>query len=322
MQPAPIPQDDPQRLEALHALGVLDTPAEERFDRVTRMARRLFGVPIALVSLVDESRQWFKSCMGLDATETPRDISFCGHAIVQDGVFIIEDARNDERFHDNPLVTGAPHIRFYAGIPLRSLSGQALGTLCLIDQDPRKLDADDRALLKDLAEMVERELISLQLAILDDLTRISNRRGFLILSRYSLDLCVRQLIPAAVALLDLDGFKPINDTYGHAEGDRALKLFAETMKQSFRNSDVFARLGGDEFVVLMTNVRTDAAEELIERFRTQLREACTAHGLPYRIEFSSGITPYEPLRHVSTEALLDEADNRMYEMKASRKRSR
>src|ERR1700752_1549332 len=110
-----LPADENTRLDTLRALNILDTSPEERFDRLTRLAKRLFGVPIALVNLVDADRQWFKSCVGLSATETPRDISFCGHAILGDDILLVPDAGVDERFHDNPLVTGDPNIRFYAG---------------------------------------------------------------------------------------------------------------------------------------------------------------------------------------------------------------
>ncbi|MBW7471466.1 PAS domain-containing protein [Marinobacter sp. M216] len=151
------------RQAALVRSGLLDTSPEERFDRLTRMARRIFGVPIALVTLVDRNRQWFKSCQGLDVPQTPRDISFCGHAILHSDLLVIEDALNDERFHDNPLVTKVPHIRFYAGAPLHSADGFRLGTLCIIDQAPRRLSGDDRILLRELADCVERE-INLQAA--------------------------------------------------------------------------------------------------------------------------------------------------------------
>jgi signal transduction histidine kinase len=153
----PLPANETERLAALRALRLLDTPAEERFDRITRTARDLFGVPIALISLVDAGRQWFKSRQGLAATETPRAISFCGHAILGDAAFVVSDARNDERFADNPLVTGAPHIRFYAGMPLNSTDGRKIGTLCLIDSQPRAFDAGDEQRLRDLAAWAERE---------------------------------------------------------------------------------------------------------------------------------------------------------------------
>ncbi|HBN14152.1 MAG: GGDEF domain-containing protein [Gammaproteobacteria bacterium] len=308
----PIPADEKERLSQLRSLSILDTPPEERFDRVTRMARRLFGVPIALVSLVDENRQWFKSCFGLDATETGRDISFCGHAIVTSGTFVIEDATQDERFYDNPLVTGEPFIRFYAGHPLRTMSGQAMGTLCLIDREPRQFDDDDHAMLADLAGMVERELMAVQLAVSDELTRISNRRGFLALSKYSLELCKRQLFPATLVFFDLDKFKQINDTHGHAEGDRVLKIFADQMRESFRTSDLFARLGGDEFVALLTNVSPANITEMMNQFASRLQANCDKLSLPYEIGFSYGLVTYEPLKHSSVEDMLHEADGAMY----------
>jgi PAS domain S-box-containing protein len=154
----PLAKDEPGRLKALHNLGVLDTPQEERFDRITRLAQTIFSVPIALVSLIDENRQWFKSCQGLDATETPRGISFCGHAILAHDVFVIEDATLDPRFADNPLVTGGPLIRFYAGAPLRLNSGHAAGTLCVISPRPRSFSDHDRKMLTQLAAIVVQEL--------------------------------------------------------------------------------------------------------------------------------------------------------------------
>ncbi len=150
MQPPRLPLNEPERLQALHGLMLLDTPAEERFDRVVRFAAEELNMPIALVSLVDADRQWFKSRHGLDASETPRDISFCGHAILQPGLMIVEDASLDERFADNPFVTGPMHVRFYAGAPLNAPSGECVGTLCVIDTEPRRIDAMERAVLNAL----------------------------------------------------------------------------------------------------------------------------------------------------------------------------
>src|SRR4029453_18114204 len=126
---APIPVDEAERLEALHALDLLDTPPEERFDRIPRVLTLVLRVPMAYISLVDSDRQWFKASCGLDSTETPRCVSFCGHAILAEGPIIGPDARPDERFHDNPLVPGDPYIRFYAGQPLNGPGGQKVGTL-------------------------------------------------------------------------------------------------------------------------------------------------------------------------------------------------
>jgi phosphoribosyl 1,2-cyclic phosphodiesterase/DNA-binding response OmpR family regulator len=151
------PSDEAARLSALHQLGILDSAPEERFDRITRLARRLFDTPIALVSLVDAERQWFKSRAGVELEETPREYSFCAHAIHDDRVFVVPDALLDPRFADNPMVTGASRIRFYAGRPVR-FDGRRVGTLCLADSRPRQLRDDDVQALEDLAVLVEKEL--------------------------------------------------------------------------------------------------------------------------------------------------------------------
>jgi GAF domain-containing protein len=157
MKAPPLPDDETTRLATLHALRILDTPAEDRFDALTTVAAAVANVPIALISLVDENRQWFKSACGLGAPETPRDVSFCGHAILSDEPLVIEDASCDERFFDNPLVTGPPWVRFYAGFPLHV--GEArIGTLCVIDDHPRKLTVEQIAELTAIARVVEQEL--------------------------------------------------------------------------------------------------------------------------------------------------------------------
>ena len=158
MQPAPLPDNEADRLRALHALLILDTPPEERFDKIARFAADEFGVPIVLISLLDGERQWFKSRVGLPVCETARDVSFCGHAILDAGPMVVADACADPRFADNPLVTGEPGIRFYAGAPLQLASGVRLGTLCLIDRVPRILDALDLGILGTLRDLVVLEL--------------------------------------------------------------------------------------------------------------------------------------------------------------------
>lgn len=153
-----IPSDEAERVSTLRNLLILDTPPEERFDTITAYAQSQFNVPIALVSLVDTDRQWFKSACGLDAAETSREISFCGHAVLHDEIFEIPDATRDERFADNPLVTGAPAIRFYAGAPLKMDNGHRVGTLCLISPRARHLDDWERHHLTALARLVSMEL--------------------------------------------------------------------------------------------------------------------------------------------------------------------
>lgn len=318
MKTPATPDDEFTRLRTLRALRVLDSEPEERFDRLTRLAKRMFGVPIALVSLVDENRQWFKSCLGLPVRQTPRDISFCGHAILGDEIFVIENALEDERFADNPLVTGEPHIRFYAGCPLAAPNGTKLGTLCIIDREPRTLDADDLATFKDLARMAEDELAAISLATMDELTCLSNRRGFEVLAKHTLDLCRRMQRSASLLFFDLDRFKQINDRFGHAEGDRALQAFADVLKRVCRESDLIARISGDEFAVLATASSPVEIERMLRRFQAAVDDFNAQNRLEYRLGFSAGSVDYDPERHASIGDILNEADTLMYAQKRAR----
>jgi GGDEF domain-containing protein len=183
MQRAPNPANEIERIASLRRMLLLATPDEEVFDRVIRIAEALFHVPIVLVSLIDEDRQWFKACIGLQTRETGRDISFCGHAIMQDELFIIPDARNDIRFADNPLVTGPPNIIFYAGRPLKNAEGFRVGTLCIIDHEPRELLQKECDYLNDLGSWIEqsfmvRSLSDMRRTVFDKLGEVE-RNSFL-----------------------------------------------------------------------------------------------------------------------------------------------
>lgn len=302
------PADEEQRLAALHALNLLDTPPEERFDRLTRLARRLFGVPIALVSLIDEKRQWFKSCMGLPVQETPRELAFCAYTILGDGVFVVPDLAADTRFADHPQVAGEPHLRFYAGCPLRTPDGYKIGTLCLLDTAPRTLSDDDHDLLRDLAGMAEQELVAAQLASTDELTGLSNRRGFRALATHSLRVCSRQKWPVVMLSIDLDGLEPVNDRFGHATGDALLRGTAQALLATFRESDVIGRIGGDEFAVLLANISDSQCDEALGRMHKNLAAQRKPLPAAAAIGCSIGRMRYDPARHESVDALLAEAD--------------
>lgn len=189
-QPPSAADCEQDRLKELLELRLLDTGSEERFDRITRMMSQVFDVPIALVSLVDQDRQWFKSHLGLEVQSTDRSISFCGHAVAKNDSLVIEDAKQDERFKGNPLVIGEPHIRFYAGAIIRSKSGLPLGTCCIIDSKPRQFSQEDLTLLESFAEIVKSEALhslhveelekkALSLAYYDEMTGLPNRQLFL-----------------------------------------------------------------------------------------------------------------------------------------------
>lgn len=319
MQEPSYPENESVRIDTLRSLNILDTPSEERFDRLTRLAKRLFAVPIALVSLIDVNRQWFKSCIGLDISETPRHISFCGHAILGDEILIIPDATLDDRFHDNPLVTGEPKIRFYAGFPLAIGNGSKVGTLCLIDHHPRTLSDDEQELLHDLGHLAEQELAAIQLATIDELTQISNRRGFKSLATHALNLCKRMNKPASLFFFDLDLFKEINDRYGHAEGDRALIGFSKILQEAFRESDVIGRLGGDEFVALLTNADLTESQLIFSRLEQIRKDFNKREARGYDILCSVGTIEFDANQHQSIDDLLEDGDRLMYKQKQAKR---
>ncbi len=318
MQAPAIPEDEGSRLDTLYDLRILDSEPEERFDRLTRLARRLFQVPVALVSLVDEHRQWFKSGQIMDTTETSRDISFCGHAILGDDIFLIPDATLDQRFHDNPLVAGGPRIRFYAGCPIKAPNGSKLGTLCLIDYKPREFGDEDKALLHDLKRMAEQELAAVSMATMDELTMLSNRRGFEALARHALELSRRFQKPAVLLYFDLDDFKQINDKFGQAEGDLALKTFAQLLKLTFRESDVLGRLGGDEFAVFLTNASSAELDNTLDRLREAVGQYNKDAKRGYDIAFNFGKVAFDISGHADVEDLMAKADALMYQHKKSK----
>jgi diguanylate cyclase (GGDEF)-like protein len=319
MQAAPIPRHDRDRVASLRRLGLLDTGPEERFDRTTRTAQRLFGVVTALVSRVDADRQWFKSRQGMAATETARDISFCGHAICGREVLEVDDARDDPRFFDNPLVTGEPNVRFYAGCPISGPDGAVIGTLCLLDDHPRHLDGEELDSLHDLAAMVEQEIAVTTLAVDDELTGVANRRGFLMMGTQALAFCQRQQVDALVVFADVDGLKIVNDAHGHEAGDRLLTWAARAMAEAFRTSDVVGRIGGDEFAAVLTAYEGDGFRA-VERLDSAV-EACNAEldGAAFQLSMSVGSARFDQAHPEGLDALLGRADAAMYADKQRRR---
>ncbi|HCV02783.1 MULTISPECIES: sensor domain-containing diguanylate cyclase [Pseudoalteromonas] len=314
-----VPLNEQARLDELRSLEILDTQREPVFDRITRLAQQFFSVPICIISLVDEQRQWFKSCVGLNVTETARDISFCGHAILQDEPFVINDALKDKRFADNPLVVGEPHIRFYAGCPIILKSGNCIGTLCIIDYKPRTLSNKNLQALKDFAAIIEREFAILQLATMDELTLLPNRRGFTSTAEHYLDLCIRQQLNAKLVFIDLDNFKYINDNFGHSAGDRVLKEFASLLKEYCRKADLYARLSGDEFVILFTDLNTSECETIMQRLLQSFCNLPSSFTGQSILSFSYGIADFSGQQPCSLAKLLAVADSRMYNAKVQKK---
>lgn len=307
-----------ERLEELARYSILDSTPEESFDRITRIAKKVMDVPIALISLVDEHRQWFKSKQGLSACETARDISFCTHAIEKNQPFIVTDALKDERFCNNPLVTGDPYIRFYAGIPLKSPQGFNLGTLCVIDREPRELSFQNIEILRDLARLVVDEMELRSLASFDCLTGLHRRNSFLEAANTELQRSIRYGSNFSIITFDIDHFKRINDTFGHAVGDLVLQHISELCRQNLRNIDIAARFGGEEFVILLPE--TDLADACIiaERLRHQFeKHRFEDDGEVIQFTTSFGIADRKTTSAMNINTILNEADDWLYEAKAN-----
>ena len=325
MPAAPKPADEELRLARLRALNILDTGREAVFDSFTRLASSVFAAPISALSLVDEHRQWFKSIQGLNLREGPRDHAFCAHAILRPlEVLVVEDATADPRFADNPLVLGPPGLRFYAGAPVLDGQGVPLGTLCIGDHVPRSLDARQVAQLADMAAGVSAALqLHGALQSLGEITRTDALTGAA--SRAALDAALRLLREnpprdgsVAIFMIDMDGFKLINDVFGHAGGDAALREVATRLRRGLRPRDIVARLGGDEFVVLCHGVRSPRAKAVIEaRLHTAMADTFSFNGaaVPLRISAGSALYP-DDLR--DPEAVLAQADAALYAQKRGR----
>ncbi len=304
---AELPDNEAERLAVLDEFDILDTLPEQAYDDITMLASQICETPIALMTLIDETRQWFKSKVGTDIESTPRAVSFCSHAILHPGeLFLVSDASVDERFADNPLTTEAG-VRFYAGVPLMTSSGHALGTLCVIHDEPHQLTPEQQEALFALSRQViaqlefrrniaaleaaaaERDryqeqleesqrLLEQQIAIVaeqsvtDLLTGLANRRALVDQLHAEVERSRRHGTTFSVAMIDVDRFKRYNDTLGHAAGDIALRTISDILRSETRTSDFVGRWGGEEFIAILTDTDADGAARLGERYRSAVEE--------------------------------------------------
>lgn len=283
----PIPENEAERLDALRGLAILDTFPEDEYDRITRLARIVFKARMAAVSFVDEDRQWFKSAAGVNLESTPRDHSFCTHAILGDKPLIVLDATKDERFADNPLVTGDFNVRFYAGVPLVSHSGARVGALCIIDTEARtSWSAVESGLLRDLAGMVSNELKARQTRIehhrvmqelralrsqasldgmVDALTGVPDRRalGTIIAHVKSAADTADRLV--ALLCVDMQAISQVNEKFGEAAGNQVLRTMTQRFRSLFRTNDFILRIAGDQFLIVLQGLELMSNVELPAR---------------------------------------------------------
>jgi len=343
----PVPEREQERLEELDLLNIMDSLPERSYDGFAKLAGMICDTPIALISLLDGQRQWFKANVGLDATETPRDQAFCAHTIVDPGtVMVVKDATADERFVDNPLVKGDPDIRFYAGAPLVTASGLALGSLCVIDREPRELSARQLEALELLASEVSmmlqlrRTVVELERTVLDQdaevnrlvdyqrelrqaesnlrheasidpVSGLANRRTLDARLTEEVARAVRYGAPLTVLMVDFDAFKGHNDAFGHVAGDEALRHMAGVLSGGLRPHDFVGRYGGDEFTVILPNTSAVGARVLAERLRREVSMA------PWRERDLTVSIGYSVLGEgiATPEELLTAADGALYRAK-------
>jgi diguanylate cyclase (GGDEF)-like protein len=304
-----------QRLAALYEYDVLDTAPEESFDRITRLVKLTMGTSIAVVSLVDRDRQWFKSRQGTETTETARDISFCTHTIQKDETLVVTNALEDPRFRDSPLVTCENGIRMYVGVPLKTPGGFNIGALCAIDSKPGTVSSAQIDVMHDLARLVVDELELRKLAAIDSLTGAMTGRTFSREAKKEVMRARRHGRDLGCIMFDLDHFKNINDSHGHAAGDLVLRSVASICQGELRSADLYGRVGGEEFAVILPETSLAGAVEIAERLRAKFAAATMSAGsTEIKITASFGVTAIlEADREF--ESMLKRADGALYQAK-------
>lgn len=324
------------RLQDLHSLQILDTPLEERFERITRMVQRCFDVPICAISCIDKHRQWFKSIQGINVAETARCVSFCQHTVLQKDTLVVNDARTDERFSDNPLVTADPNIVFYAGTQIYSKDKLPIASLCIIDTKPRTVDDDELKMLSDFARMVESELrlhhpndihteVTKKISsprgttLVDPLTRIWSAEGIAMLLEGHLGSRKSCGSGLCLALIDLENFGEINSQLGFPKGDECLITFAKYLLKQVDSEHLVGRVQGNTFCVLMDSIRDqEALMNSLQAFQSFI-DYYPILGIKGREMIGGHVAAVQiPIRwQGDIERLFEEAREAMYVTKAS-----
>jgi diguanylate cyclase (GGDEF)-like protein len=318
----PVPQEEAARVAALHGFGVLDQPRQADLAAAARLAAFVCGTPTAGINLIDSDRQWQAAAHGVEPGEVSRGDAMCQHTVLGSEVVYTPDARTEPLFADNPLVTGRlGRVRLYASAPLLTPDGHAVGTVCAYDESAGTLDASQLGLLRDVAAQVMAlfELRRLAAALAraassDPLTGVANRRGLATAISGAIARAERGLGTPSVVVVDLDGFKAVNDQLGHAVGDAVLRSVAQRLTTTARTVDPVARLGGDEFGVLLEHTGGPGATAALGRLRRGLEGGWAEVTGGPEVGVALGITTYRAGDSVAT--LLARADAEMYADKA------
>lgn len=321
-----------KRLASLLSLNILDTPMDNRFERITRLVQNILKVPIASFNLVDEKRQWGKSVQGLSVVEIARRESFCSHVIQGEKAMVVNDARKDARFAENPLVTGNPNIVFYAGCPVHAPDGERIGALCAIDRKPREISSKELQILRDLAGVLESELKLDQLqeqvagleqklestervALIDPLTRLWNRNGIVKVLQKAWGDSLRETTPVSIIIADIDLFKKFNEDHGRPAGDMILHNVGKILLGALRAEDSIGRIGGDQFMIVLPGCPQHKVMEIAERIRreTLMADPDGEGTLPITLSFGGVCTVAQPSLEMTE--LMKLADDAVVEAK-------
>ena len=308
--------DEPGRLAALGRYEIMDTPREAPFERITGLVRAVLNVPISTLSLIDADRQWYKSCVGMESSDLPRELSFCTHTIRARDPLYVPDTLKDPRFAGYPTVIGEPYIRSYLGVPLASPDGFNLGALCALDVRPRDFSDGQIEVLKSFAALAVDELELRRIAQTDSLTGAATRRSFILEMEKAIAKFVRRRQSAVLVTLDIDHFKRVNDTFGHPSGDVVLRTVSNRLEAILRTEDLLGRLGGEEFGVLLADTDLHQALQIAERLRCALQDTPCQLNEPLRVTASFGISGIGADK-LSPELWLASADQALYSAKRS-----
>ena len=322
------------QLAEIHSLDAFYTPIEERFERITRLGRRALGIPVIGVTAVTLETQWFKSVSGWTVSELPIKDSLCERTVRKGKKIVIPDLTKHLKYTNHPLVSGAPRFRFYAGVPLLNVKGTVIGTLCAMDIKAKQLQKSGHQVLSDLAVLAQRELLTVALhnaqtelisklsiarrqAMLDPLTRVWNRRGGMKLLEGTLEQAKKEQKSIAVCVVDVNDFKVVNDSFGHAVGDRALRMVARELLACVRDTDGVCRYGGDEFFVVIIDASRDEIEQIARRIAQRIQENIVSvqDGSNTHVSVCIGISFAAPGDTTSAETMLADADKKLYEEK-------
>lgn len=303
--------DEAGRLAALLRYEVLDTEPETEFADIVSLVKSIFSTRYAAINLIDTDRQWMKAAAGLDPIECGRGDAFCDYTIQGTGTLAVEDTTTDNRFMNNPFVTGEAAIRSYLGAPLTTPDGYNIGAICVFDPEPRKYTEADEAVLANFAKVVMSQFELRLIARQDSLTGSLTRRAFL----DRMDRLLEKQQPASLLLIDLDHFKSVNDTFGHPVGDLVLKSVSMTVQSSLRRTDAFGRLGGEEFAVLLPVADEGGALAFADRLRGEVAARALPEIAGANVTLSIGIAGHR--KGESRDEWLARADHALYAAKTT-----